>query len=154
MAIPRDVEKRSSADTGTVITNPQVGIVGNSRRQSTWANGPADGFRHILIGYVRVSTADQNPDHQIDALLRAGVDRNNTPLDTESGAKAPHPGLDLVMQLLRERGTLKVTRLDRLSRVRPGPVNPNPRTTRRSNRTARAPLTANAGPTAGAPKRG
>ncbi|MGG2464760.1 recombinase family protein [Streptomyces sp. RGM 3693] len=37
-------------------------------------NGAADGFRHLPIGYARGSTADQNPDHQIDALLRAGVD--------------------------------------------------------------------------------
>ncbi|XAS69435.1 recombinase family protein [Micrococcaceae bacterium Sec5.7] len=28
----------------------------------------------MLIGYARVSTADQNPDHQTDALARAGVD--------------------------------------------------------------------------------
>ncbi|WP_236256314.1 recombinase family protein [Streptomyces hygroscopicus] len=78
-------------------------------------NGTADGFRHILIGYARVSTADQNPDHQIDALLRAGVDRDNIHVDTASGAKASRPKLDFVMQLLREGDTLKVTRLDRLS---------------------------------------
>ncbi|GAB2775044.1 hypothetical protein GCM10027073_04700 [Streptomyces chlorus] len=41
----------------------------------------------MLIGYARVSTADQNPDHQIDALLRAGVDRDNIHVDTASGAK-------------------------------------------------------------------
>jgi hypothetical protein len=35
---------------GDVITNPQVGSVGNSRRKSTSANGPADRFRHLLIG--------------------------------------------------------------------------------------------------------
>ncbi|MGH7734974.1 MAG: recombinase family protein [Gemmatimonadales bacterium] len=68
------------------------------------------------IGYARVSTADQNPDHQIDALLRAGVDRTSIHLDTASGAKASRPKLDLVLQLLREGDTLKVTRLDRLSR--------------------------------------
>jgi DNA invertase Pin-like site-specific DNA recombinase len=68
------------------------------------------------FGYARVSTADQNPDHQIDALLRAGVDRTNIHLDTASGAKASRPKLDLVLQLLREGDTLKVTRLDRLSR--------------------------------------
>jgi DNA invertase Pin-like site-specific DNA recombinase len=68
------------------------------------------------FGYARVSTADQNPDHQIDALLRAGVDRASIHLDTASGAKASRPRLDLVLQLLREGDTLKVTRLDRLSR--------------------------------------
>jgi DNA invertase Pin-like site-specific DNA recombinase len=79
-------------------------------------NGTADRFRHVLIGYARVSTADQNPDHQIDALLRAGVDRDNIHVDKASGAKASRPKLDLVLQLLREGDTLKVTRLDRLSR--------------------------------------
>ncbi|MGV9567323.1 recombinase family protein [Streptomyces sp. NPDC003480] len=70
----------------------------------------------MLIGYARVSTADQNPDHQIDALLRAGVTRENIHVDTASGAKASRPKLDLVIHLLRESDTLKVTRLDRLSR--------------------------------------
>ena len=36
------------------------------------------------FGYARVSTADQNPNHQIDALLRAGVDRTSIHLDTAS----------------------------------------------------------------------
>ncbi|MFI9596002.1 recombinase family protein [Nonomuraea sp. NPDC052265] len=70
----------------------------------------------MMFGYARVSTADQNPDHQIDALLRAGVSRENIHIDKASGAKASRPKLDLVLQLLREGDTLKVTRLDRLSR--------------------------------------
>ncbi|MFE9921009.1 recombinase family protein [Streptomyces sp. NPDC005774] len=70
----------------------------------------------MLLGYCRTSTADQNPDHQIDALLRNGVDRDNIHIDVASGAKASRPKLDLVMQLMREGDTLKVTRLDRLSR--------------------------------------
>ncbi|MFC5021851.1 recombinase family protein [Streptomyces coeruleoprunus] len=37
-------------------------------------------------------------------------------VDTASGAKASRPKLDLVLRLLREGDTLKVTRLDRLSR--------------------------------------
>jgi len=70
----------------------------------------------MLFGYARISTADQNPDHQIDALLRAGVERGNIHLDTASGAKASRPKLDLVLQLLRDGDGLKITRLDRLSR--------------------------------------
>jgi DNA invertase Pin-like site-specific DNA recombinase len=40
----------------------------------------------------------------------------NVHLDKASGAKASPPKLDLVLRLLREGDTLKVTRLDRLSR--------------------------------------
>ncbi|MFE3390034.1 recombinase family protein [Streptomyces anulatus] len=97
-----------------MITKPQVSSAGNARRESTSVSGPADRYRHMLIGYARVSTAVQNPDHQIDALLRAGADRDH--VDTASGAKASSPKLDLAMQLLREGDMLKVTRLDRLSR--------------------------------------
>jgi DNA invertase Pin-like site-specific DNA recombinase len=70
----------------------------------------------VLVGYARVSTPDQNPDHQIDALARADVEVRDIHLDIASGAKASRPKFDLVMQLLREGDTLKVTRLDRLGR--------------------------------------
>ncbi|MER5422763.1 recombinase family protein [Streptosporangium roseum] len=70
----------------------------------------------MLFGYARISTADQNPDHQIDALLRAGVERDNVYLDRASGAKASRPQFDIVLRTLRSGDTLKVTRLDRLSR--------------------------------------
>lgn len=73
-------------------------------------------FRHMLFGYARVSTGDQNPDHQIDALLRAGVERDDVYLDHASGAKASRPQFDIVLRVLRSGDTLKVTRLDRLSR--------------------------------------
>jgi DNA invertase Pin-like site-specific DNA recombinase len=70
----------------------------------------------MLIGYARVSTVDQNPAHQIDALVRAGVDAKNIHVDTASGAKASRPRWDVVNQMLRDGDTLKVTRLDRLGR--------------------------------------
>lgn len=70
----------------------------------------------MFFGYARVSTADQNPDHQIDALARAGVAPENTYLDKISGSKSSRPELDLLLRMLREGDTLKVTRLDRLSR--------------------------------------
>jgi DNA invertase Pin-like site-specific DNA recombinase len=70
----------------------------------------------MLIGYGRVSTADQNPAHQADALAGAGVAARDIHIDTASGAKTSRPELDLVLQLLREGDTLVITRLDRLSR--------------------------------------
>jgi len=70
----------------------------------------------VLFGYARVSTAEQNPDHQIDALTRAGVAANDIYVDHASGAKASRPELDNMLRLLRDGDTLKITRLDRLGR--------------------------------------
>lgn len=62
--------------------------------------------RHMLLGYARVPSADQNSDHQIDALRRAGVAGagENIHLEHAGGAKTSRPQLDLVRQLLREEG--------------------------------------------------
>jgi DNA invertase Pin-like site-specific DNA recombinase len=76
----------------------------------------------VLIGYARVSTADQNPVHQVDAMRRAGVTEDNIYIDVASGAKASRPQLELVLKLLREGDTLAVTRLDRLGRSVVHPV--------------------------------
>ncbi|MFI2234507.1 MULTISPECIES: recombinase family protein [Actinomycetes] len=70
----------------------------------------------MLIGYGRVSTAEQNPAHQIDALLRAGVAEPDVHIDTASGAKASRPKLDLVLKIARAGDTVVTTRLDRLGR--------------------------------------
>ncbi|WP_022886895.1 recombinase family protein [Glaciibacter superstes] len=71
----------------------------------------------MLIGYARVSTADQNPDHQIDALTRAGVDPADIYLDRASGAKASRPELDKALASANRAGDqLVITRLDRLGR--------------------------------------
>ncbi len=70
----------------------------------------------MLLGYARVSSADQNPDHQTDALRRAGVAPENIHIDHASGAKATRPQLDLVLKLLRGGDVLVITRLDRLGR--------------------------------------
>ncbi len=70
----------------------------------------------VLIGYGRVSTAEQNPDHQIDALIRAGVAREDVHIDTASGAKASRPELDIALKRARAGDQLVITRLDRLGR--------------------------------------
>ena len=68
----------------------------------------------MLIGYARVSTADQNIDMQNDALLKAGCEK--VFVDRESGAVSNRSGLGQAMEMLREGDTLVVWRLDRLGR--------------------------------------
>lgn len=70
----------------------------------------------MRIGYGRVSTAEQNLDHQRDALERAGVAVDQVYVDVISGSKSKRPQLDIVRRVLRQGDTLVVTRLDRLSR--------------------------------------
>lgn len=67
-----------------------------------------------LIGYARVSTADQNEDLQVDALKVAGCDRIFT--DKVTGTKTERPELDALLAYVRPGDTLVVWRLDRLGR--------------------------------------
>lgn len=71
---------------------------------------------HMLIGYMRVSTADQSTDLQRDALVAAGVAERDIYLDKASGKKDDRPGLDACMKALRASDTLLVWKLDRLGR--------------------------------------
>ena len=60
---------------------------------------------------------EQNPDHQTDALIRAGVDPANIYLDHASGATASRPELDKALASANRAGDqLVITRLDRLGR--------------------------------------
>lgn len=70
-----------------------------------------------LIGYGRVSTVDQNPELQIDALGAVGCSRIFT--DYVSGAKTSRPELDRALDHLRPGDTLVVWKLDRLGRSLP-----------------------------------
>jgi DNA invertase Pin-like site-specific DNA recombinase len=67
-----------------------------------------------LLGYARVSTADQHPDLQLDALRSAGCYRMF--VDTASGALDERPELARVLDQLRPGDTLVVWKLDRLGR--------------------------------------
>ena len=70
----------------------------------------------MLLGYMRVSTADQNTDLQRDALLAAGVAERDIYLDKASGKQDDRPGLDACLKALRPGDTLVVWKLDRLGR--------------------------------------
>jgi DNA invertase Pin-like site-specific DNA recombinase len=67
-----------------------------------------------LIGYARVSTQDQNPDLQRDALAAVGCARVFD--DTASGARAERPGLAEALDYVRHGDVLVVWKLDRLGR--------------------------------------
>ena len=60
----------------------------------------------MKIGYARVSTLDQNPELQHDALKAAGCEK--VFVDTISGAVAVRPGLEKVKEHLRSGDMLVV----------------------------------------------
>ncbi len=70
-----------------------------------------------LLGYARVSTAEQTAALQQDALRAAGCSRIWS--DTASGTRTDRPQLAAVFDQLRVGDTLVVWRLDRLGRSLP-----------------------------------
>jgi DNA invertase Pin-like site-specific DNA recombinase len=70
--------------------------------------------RAMRIGYGRVSTRDQNPAAQHDALNGAGCDQ--VFIDKGSGKLARRSELDKALLVARTGDQLVVTKLDRLGR--------------------------------------
>lgn len=68
----------------------------------------------MKIGYARVSTREQHPEAQDDALNTAGCERVFT--DKITGKLARRPELDKALMVLREGDQLVITKLDRLGR--------------------------------------
>ncbi len=68
----------------------------------------------MRIGYGRVSTRDQNPDVQRDALAAARCEE--VFIDNASGKLARRPELDRALLVTRAGDQLVVTKLDRLGR--------------------------------------
>lgn len=70
----------------------------------------------MLIGYARVSTRDQNPDLQTQALKAAGCERIF--IEKASGAQRDRPQLQAALDYMRDGAgdALVVWKLDRLAR--------------------------------------
>jgi DNA invertase Pin-like site-specific DNA recombinase len=68
----------------------------------------------MLIGYAGVSTHDQNPELQIDALKIAGCEKIF--IDKISGTVSDRPDPKKLREHLRKGDTLVVWRLDRLGK--------------------------------------
>jgi DNA invertase Pin-like site-specific DNA recombinase len=63
------------------------------------------------IGYIRVSTLDQNPDRQLE-----GAQLSKVFTDNASGKDTQRPQLDALLGYIREGDTLVVHSMDRLAR--------------------------------------
>ena len=71
----------------------------------------------LIYGYARVSTADQNLERQITALLNYGIEERNIITDKQSGKDFNRLGyIALKDKLLRNGDTLVIKELDRLGR--------------------------------------
>ena len=70
----------------------------------------------MLVGYMRVSTAEQNLAPQRDALLAAGVEAERIYQDTCSGTVTDRSGLTRALDVARAGDALVVWKLDRIGR--------------------------------------
>lgn len=68
----------------------------------------------MLVGYARVSTQEQKPELQLDALKAAGCEK--VFVEKASGAQRERPELKAALDYMRGGDTLVVWKLDRLAR--------------------------------------
>jgi len=73
--------------------------------------------RWVELGYARVSTAKQDLERQIDALIAVGIAPERIYLDNKSGATVDRPGLRAVLGFARRGDVIVVHTLDRLGRT-------------------------------------
>lgn len=68
----------------------------------------------MIVGYARVSTQDQNPEFQVDALEKVGCEQIFQ--EKITGKLRERPELSQCLRMLRTGDTLVVWKLDRLAR--------------------------------------
>ncbi len=69
-----------------------------------------------IYGYVRVSSKDQNPDRQVDALVEKGVKWSNLYVDYESGKNFNRKAYRKLLKKLKQGDVVVVKSIDRLGR--------------------------------------
>jgi DNA invertase Pin-like site-specific DNA recombinase len=102
-----------------------VSIVSTSKYLSITGNRLEFSYNtvyHIMssLGYVekweKALSSPQNPDLQIDALQKEGVEKGNIFTDYISGSKFERPGLDALPEKLQIGDVLVVWKFDRIGR--------------------------------------
>jgi DNA invertase Pin-like site-specific DNA recombinase len=69
-----------------------------------------------MVGYARVSTAEQSMKMQIEALQKAGVRLDSIHQEHVSGAASRRPKLEWALKTLRPGDTFTVWKMDRMAR--------------------------------------
>ena len=70
----------------------------------------------MLLGYVRVSTVEQNEARQIEALLNKGVEKENIYTDKQSGKNANREQLKALMSFARKGDVVITESISRIAR--------------------------------------
>lgn len=70
----------------------------------------------MLLGYVRVSTVEQNETRQIEALRQRGVDPENFFIDKQSGKDVNRPKLKELLAYVRKGDTVVTESISRIAR--------------------------------------
>ena len=76
-----------------------------------------------IVGYVRCSTKEQNPDRQFIAMREFGVPEDCIVVEMLSGKNFNRPAYQKLIRGLKPGDTLVLDSLDRLGRERDGIVN-------------------------------
>ena len=70
----------------------------------------------MLLGYIRVSTVEQNETRQCEALKQRGVDPENFYIDKQSGKNADRPALKELLAFVRRGDTIVTESISRIAR--------------------------------------
>lgn len=72
--------------------------------------------QQTILGYMRVSTKEQNEDRQRQALLQMGVPKEQIYMDKQSGKDFKRPQYKKMLQKLNQNTVLFIKSIDRLGR--------------------------------------
>ena len=70
----------------------------------------------MLLGYIRVSTEEQNEARQVEALMAAGVEADNLYIDKRSGKDTDRPKLHELLAFIRKGDTVITESISRIAR--------------------------------------